>query len=76
MESAPGDRPREFVERLSVFMDERVYPAEALYAEQLRQGGSPHFHPPIMEELKREARLRGLWNLFHPDLRYAAGLAN
>jgi acyl-CoA dehydrogenase len=51
MEFAPSDRARDFVERLTAFMDERVYPAEAIYAEQLRAGGSPHFHPPIMEEL-------------------------
>jgi acyl-CoA dehydrogenase len=76
MEFAPSDRARDFVERLTAFMDERVYPAEALYAEQLREGGSPHFHPPIMEELKDEARRRGLWNLFHPDPHYGAGLAN
>jgi acyl-CoA dehydrogenase len=76
MEFAPSDRARDFVERLTAFMDERVYPAEAIYAEQLRAGGSPHFHPPIMEDLKGEARRRGLWNLFHPDPQYGAGLAN
>jgi acyl-CoA dehydrogenase len=76
MEFAPSDRTRDDVERLTAFMDERVYPAEAVYAEQLREGGSPHFHPPIMEELKDEARRRGLWNLFHPDPQYGAGLAN
>ena len=32
----------------------------------MRESGDPHFHPPIMEELKAEARERGLWNLFHP----------
>jgi acyl-CoA dehydrogenase len=29
-----------------------------------------------MEELKAEARARGLWNLFHPDLEHGAGLTN
>jgi acyl-CoA dehydrogenase len=29
-----------------------------------------------MEELKAEARERGLWNMFHPDERFGAGLTN
>ena len=32
----------------------------------MRESGDPHFHPPVIEELKAEARERGLWNLFHP----------
>jgi acyl-CoA dehydrogenase len=60
------DRCRELRERLLMFMDERVYPAESVYEEQLRESGDPHFHPPVMEELKAAARERGLWNLFLP----------
>jgi acyl-CoA dehydrogenase len=51
---------------LLTFMDECVYPAEAVYHRQLAESGDPHFFPPVMEELKREARSRGLWNLFLP----------
>jgi len=29
-----------------------------------------------MEDLKKEARKRGLWNLFMPDAEYGAGLSN
>ncbi len=36
----------------------------------------PHFHPPVMEELKDEARRRGLWNLFHPHPEWGPGLTN
>src|SRR4029077_6013395 len=28
----------------------------------------PHAYPPVLDELKAEARRRGLWNLFHPEL--------
>jgi acyl-CoA dehydrogenase len=68
------DRCKDFSERLTAFMDERVYPAEAVFEEQLRGSGDPHFHPPVMEELKEEARRRGLWNLFHPDPEFGPGL--
>jgi len=76
MEFAPSARTSDLVERLLAFMDERVQPAEATYEEQLRESGNPHFHPPVMEELKDEARGRGLWNLFHPDPAYGLGLTN
>ena len=66
MEFEPSARTRELVDALGAFMDERVLPAESVYDEQLRESGDPHFHPPVMEELKAEARERGLWNLFLP----------
>jgi acyl-CoA dehydrogenase len=62
-----SDRCKELRERLLAFMDEHVYPAEALYHEQLLASGDPHSHPPIMEELKERARELGLWNLFLPE---------
>src|SRR5437588_5192917 len=66
MDFEPSDRSKEFQERLLAFMDEHVYPAESVYHEQLVESGNPHFHPPVMEELKERARERGLWNLFLP----------
>src|SRR4051795_11285992 len=57
-------------------MDERVRPAERVYAGQVAASTTPHVHPPVMEELKAEARARGLWNLFLPDDEHGAGLTN
>jgi acyl-CoA dehydrogenase len=57
-------------------MDAHVYPAESVYRQQVEDSGDPFFHPPVMEELKTEARTRGLWNLFLPDERFGAGLTN
>ena len=71
-----SDRCKDFRERLLAFMDERVYPAERVYEEQLREAGDPHAQPAVMEELKSDARERGLWNMFHPDERFGAGLTN
>ncbi len=74
-----SDRCQDLRERLLAFMDEHVYPAESVYEEQLRASGNPHFHPPVMEELKSRARDLGLWNLFLPrggDEFGAPGLSN
>lgn len=49
-------------------MDECIYPAEAVYEQQMRESGDPHHFPAILDELKAEAKKRGLWNLFHPHL--------
>jgi len=70
------DRCKDLRERLETFMDERIYPAEEIYREQLISSGDPHFDPPIMEELKAQAREAGLWNLFHPYEEWGPGLTN
>jgi acyl-CoA dehydrogenase len=72
---SPSARSREFAERLTALLEERVLPAEAVFEEQLREAGDPHAHAPVMEEPKEEARRRGLWNLFHPDPAYGPGLS-
>jgi acyl-CoA dehydrogenase len=76
MDFQPSERCTEFKERLSAFMDEHVYPSEAVYERQLRESGDPHHQPAIMEELKALARERGLWNMFLPDPTHGAGLSN
>jgi len=59
-------RAQEYQGKLLDFMDEHIYPAESVYHAQMAASGNPNFHPPVLEELKTEARKRGLWNLFHP----------
>jgi acyl-CoA dehydrogenase len=76
MDFQPSQRCSEFKERLTVFMDEQIYPAEAIYERQLRESGDPHHQPAIMEELKTRAREAGLWNMFLPDATFGAGLSN
>ena len=70
MDFAPSARATEMLDRLQEFMTERVLPAEPVYAEQRRAAtaaGRPHELPPVVEELKADARARGLWNLFLPE---------
>jgi acyl-CoA dehydrogenase len=76
MDFEPSQRCADFKERLTAFMDERIYPAEELYERQLRESGDPHHQPAIMEELKTHAREAGLWNMFLPDEEHGAGLSN
>ncbi len=58
-----GERYRDLV---LDFMANHIYPAESVYHQQMADAGDPNFHPPILEELKAQARSQGLWNLFHP----------
>ena len=61
--------------RLTAFMNEHIYPNEAAYRRQVREG--ERWQPvPIIEELKPQARSAGLWNLFLPESEYGAGLTN
>jgi acyl-CoA dehydrogenase len=76
MDFQPSERCQDFKERLTAFMDEHVYPAEAVYGRQLHDSGDPHHQPQIMEELKTRAREAGLWNMFLPDHSLGAGLSN
>src|SRR6202050_4987996 len=79
MEFAYDARTEELQERLLSFMDTHIYPAEKVFAEQVAEGAAADRgweRPPIIDELKAEARSRGLWNLFlthHPE---GAGLTN
>ncbi|GAB2518362.1 acyl-CoA dehydrogenase family protein [Nocardia heshunensis] len=71
-----SERASRYRDDLLAFMDEHIYPAETVYEAQMAEAGDPHFQPPIVEELKTEARKRGLWNLFHPHPQWGPGLSN
>ena len=64
MDFEHSERSRRLQDELLAFMDDHVYAAEPVYAEQVFSQDDPHVLPPVMEELKVEARRRGLWNLF------------
>ena len=77
MDFALSPRAEELRKRLEAFMDECVYPNEALYHQQIADSGDPHVHAPVLDELKLEARERGLWNLFLPhETEWTDGLSN
>jgi acyl-CoA dehydrogenase len=79
MDFAYDERTEELRERLLSFMDTHVYPAEKVFTEQVAEAaaaGRPWERPPIIDELKAEARSRGLWNLFLTHHPQGAGLTN
>ncbi|WP_193074357.1 acyl-CoA dehydrogenase family protein [Pseudomonas sp. FME51] len=67
-------RIQELKQQLEAFMDEHIYPNEALFYEQVKQ--NKWSHPAILEELKQKAKSQGLWNLFLPHSERGAGLNN
>jgi acyl-CoA dehydrogenase len=67
----------ELQRQLLEFMDDHVYPAEARFRAEAASAADPWGTPPVIEELKAEARRRGLWNLFLPRTHeFGAGLTN
>jgi acyl-CoA dehydrogenase len=77
MDFAPSPRAQDLADRAWAFLTERVLPAEPAYhaqvAELERDGGWGT--PPVVDELKAEARERGLWNLFLPDPAHGPGVS-
>ena len=68
---------QELRKRLLAFMDEYIYPNEALFHEQVDEGD--RWEPPaILAELKPKAQAAGLWNLFLPQAygEFSPGLTN
>jgi acyl-CoA dehydrogenase len=74
MDFAYSAKVEDLTERVTAFLNERVLPAEPVYHEQRTHIGQWET-PPVIEDLKKEARARGLWNLFLPG-EHGAGLTN
>ncbi len=53
---------------VTTFIESYIEPNQKTFAEQMADSGDPHFHPPILEELKDKAKEQGLWNMFLPHL--------
>src|SRR5450631_2882659 len=66
MSFEPSPRGVDLRQRVTEFLESEVIPAEVIYEQQMADAGDPHAHPPVIEDLKAEARERGLWNLFMP----------
>ncbi|WP_369726302.1 acyl-CoA dehydrogenase family protein [Bradyrhizobium sp. LLZ17] len=74
-------KQNEWLDRVKFFIAKHVRPALPVY-EQQRAAGDRWELPPILEELKKKSRAKGLWNMFlaptsHEDNEFrGAGLSN
>ncbi len=69
MDFSYSPRAQELQARLSAFMAEHVYPAEARYFQEIEENtraGRRWTPLQVIEQLKPKARAAGLWNLFLP----------
>jgi acyl-CoA dehydrogenase len=72
-------KQKDWIKRVSDFMDAHVYPAEEVYNTQMtaaRAKGDPWIVVPVVEELKAKAKAQGLWNMFLPHSDHGPGLTN
>jgi acyl-CoA dehydrogenase len=72
------EKTQNLINKLQAFMDENIYPNEAIYHDLVHQSENPWVTPQLMHDLKIKAKEAGLWNLFLPSeyLPYGAGLTN
>jgi len=79
MDFAHSPKVQQLQQRVAAFMDQHVYPAEAVFhaeVEQNRRNGNAWIPTRVVEDLKAKARAAGLWNLWLPESEYGAGLTN
>ncbi len=76
MDFSFSPKVEELSKKLTAFMDEKIYPNEKRFHDEVEAAKDRWANPPILEQLKKEARAARLWNLFLPESDYGAGLTN
>ncbi|MCB2114188.1 MAG: acyl-CoA dehydrogenase family protein [Parvularculaceae bacterium] len=79
MDFAYSPRCKDYLARVSGFMDKYVYEGAEVYERQHQEfgpGAGRWKVPPVIEELKEKAKEEGLWNMFHSDPKFGPGLSN
>ncbi|SEP47696.1 acyl-CoA dehydrogenase [Rhodospirillales bacterium URHD0017] len=75
MQFTHSDKVVALQDKLRDFMDRHIYPNEPRHDHEIETGD--RWQPTaLMEDLKKKARLEGLWNLFLPHSPHGAGLSN
>lgn len=73
---ASSPRAEDLAKRLTAFMNEHVYPAEAVFERQLKKASDHWSELPVTAELKAKAKAAKLWNMWLPKAHFAEGLTN
>jgi acyl-CoA dehydrogenase len=60
------DKTKDYIARVSAFMDRHVFPNVETYDRQHEEAESRWSVIPILEDLKAIAKAEGLWNMFMP----------
>ena len=76
MDFGYSEKVKEYQRRIGAFMDELIYPNEQELVAQLDAGTTRWKVLPLLEDIKKEAKRRNLWNLFLPASKQGAGLTN
>jgi len=79
MDFAYSPRCKDYLARVSAFMDKHVYEGNETYERQHEAFGPGDGRwkvPPVIEELKAKAKAEGLWNMFHTNPKFGPGLSN
>ena len=71
-----SEKAKQLHGRVLEFAQTECLPAEATFAAQLKAAADRWQPVPVVEELKKKAKARGLWNLFLPESERGAGLTN
>src|SRR6185295_2856446 len=71
-----SEKCESYRQRLLAFMDEFIYPNEEEMRAQLDAPPTRWKVLPLLEDLKKQAKRQGLWNLFLPESELGAGLTN
>ena len=61
-----SEKTKDYIQRVSAFMDEHIFPNLETYQRQHAEFDNPWNVPQIVEDLKAKAKEQGLWNMFLP----------
>ena len=79
MEFEHSTRAKEYIAKVSAFIEDHVIDGEKEYFRQLAEltaRGERWTVPPVIETLKAKAKEAGLWNMFMPNPDWGPGLSN
>jgi alkylation response protein AidB-like acyl-CoA dehydrogenase len=74
-----SERSQELQLRIIKFLDDHIYPAEEVYAQQMQEfteQGDRWQIPQVIEDKKEIAKEEGLWNLFLPENPMGESMSN